>query len=45
LRKLGRLLERHGQAGEWRRYLADLREVNKRKRRLLEILDGLRDQK
>jgi uncharacterized Zn finger protein len=41
LRKLGRLLERQGRADEWRRYLNNLREANKRKRRLLEILDGL----
>jgi uncharacterized Zn finger protein len=44
LRKLGRLLGQRGRVGEWRHYLAGLREANKRKRRLLEILDGLRDQ-
>ncbi len=41
LRKLGRLLERQKRADEWRRYIAGLREANKRKRRLLEVLDGL----
>jgi uncharacterized Zn finger protein len=41
LRKLGWLLKRQGKSDEWRRYLSELREANKRKRRLLEILDGL----
>ena len=41
LRKLGRPLERQGKSDEWRNYLSELREGNKRKCRLLEILDGL----
>lgn len=41
LRKLKRLLERARRMDEWRRYVAALREANKRKRRLLEILDRI----
>ncbi len=41
LRKIHRVLEKEGDDEEWRRYLAAIREANIRKRRLLEILDGL----
>jgi len=41
LRKIYHVLEKQGRDGEWHRYLAEIRETNKRKRRLLEILDGL----
>jgi uncharacterized Zn finger protein len=41
LRKLGDLLARQGRADEWRRYIAELRQTNARKRRLVEMLDGL----
>jgi len=41
LRKIYHVLEKQGRDEEWHRYLAEIRETNKRKRRLLEILDGL----
>jgi uncharacterized Zn finger protein len=41
LRKLQNLLNELGRAHEWQSYLTDLRQVNKRKRRLLELLDDL----
>jgi len=41
LRKIHHVLEKQGRDEEWHRYLAEVRETNKRKRRLLEILDGL----
>lgn len=41
LGKLGRLRKQHVQIDSWRQYLAELRETNKRKRRLLEVLDRL----
>ncbi|MCC6420804.1 MAG: hypothetical protein IT429_21425, partial [Gemmataceae bacterium] len=41
LRKQRDLLRKLGRAGEWTTYLARLREDNRRKRRLLELLDGL----
>ena len=41
LRKIHHVLEKQGCDEEWHRYLAAIRETNKRKRRLLEILDGL----
>jgi uncharacterized Zn finger protein len=41
LRKLQNLLEQQGRAQEWQSYLTDLRQVNARKRRLLEVLDDL----
>ncbi len=44
LRKLGWLLEQQGRADDWQHYLAGLREANKRKRRLLAILDRLSEQ-
>ena len=41
LGKVADLQARHGQDDEWRRYLAELRQTHKRKRRLLELLDSL----
>jgi uncharacterized Zn finger protein len=41
LRKLRDLLQQQGRASEWQRYVAELRQVNGRKRRLLEVLDDL----
>jgi uncharacterized Zn finger protein len=41
LRKLRALLDRTGRADEWGRYLARLRETERRKRRLMEVLDRL----
>lgn len=41
LRKVRHLLKKLGKEKEWREYLAEIRQVNVRKRRLLEILDGL----
>ncbi len=41
LRKLGDLLTRLGRSDEWRRYVTELRQTNARKRRLVEMLDGL----
>ncbi len=41
LGKVADLQARHGQDDEWRRYLAELRQTHKRKRRLLELLDRL----
>jgi len=41
LRKIHHVLEKQGRDEEWHRYLAEIRETNERKRRLLEILDGL----
>jgi uncharacterized Zn finger protein len=41
LRKLRDVLGKAGRAKEWQQYLARLRETEKRKRRLLEILDRL----
>lgn len=41
LRKLRNLLNRLGRPHEWQSYLTDLRQVNARKRRLLELLDDL----
>jgi uncharacterized Zn finger protein len=41
LRKLRDLLKKLGRAREWQSYLTDLRQVNVRKRRLLELLDDL----
>ena len=41
LRKVHRTLKKLKRAAEWKTYLADLKEENKRKRRLVEILDGL----
>ncbi|MBI3328911.1 MAG: hypothetical protein HYZ81_19685 [Nitrospinae bacterium] len=41
LRKVHRLLEKRGKQEEWRSYLAQLRQVNARKRRLVEVLDDL----
>ncbi len=41
LRKLRDLLQRQDREAEWSRYLAQLRDANRRKRRLLEVLDRL----
>lgn len=41
LRKIHHVLKKQGRDEEWHRYLAEIRETNQRKRRLLEILDGL----
>jgi len=41
LRKLRDLLARLGRSDEWRRYVTELRQTNGRKRRLVEMLDGL----
>jgi uncharacterized Zn finger protein len=41
LRKLRDLLQRLNRQTEWTRYLAQLRDTNRRKRRLLEVLDRL----
>ena len=41
LRKAHRVLKKLGREKEWQGYLAQLREANVRKRRLLEILDSL----
>jgi len=41
LRKAGKLMSTQKQQAEWDQYLKSLREAHARKRRLLEILDGL----
>jgi uncharacterized Zn finger protein len=41
LRKAAKVMHREKKTAEWERYLKELREVHARKRRLLEILDGL----
>ncbi|MCK5328599.1 MAG: hypothetical protein KAR36_08345 [Candidatus Latescibacteria bacterium] len=41
LRKAHKVLERLGREKEWKACLAGIRETHRRKRRLLEILDGL----
>jgi uncharacterized Zn finger protein len=41
LRKLRDLLQQLGRTREWQSYVANLRQVNARKRRLLELLDDL----
>jgi uncharacterized Zn finger protein len=41
LRKIRRMLHRAGRTADWEKYVATLREDNRRKRRLLEMLDGL----
>ena len=41
LRKMHRVLARQGKTDAWREYIAQLREANRRKRRLIEILDRL----
>jgi uncharacterized Zn finger protein len=41
LRKLRDLLQRLDRRDEWSRYLAQLRDANRRKRRLLEVLERL----
>jgi len=41
LRKIHHLLKTKGREKEWQPYLAELRQAHARKRRLLEILDGL----
>jgi uncharacterized Zn finger protein len=45
LRKLRALLHGEKKDEEWKRYLAELREKNHRKRKLLEILDRLEGRK
>ena len=41
LRKVSRVLTRLGREQEWKDYLTKLREANRRKRRLLEVLEDL----
>jgi uncharacterized Zn finger protein len=41
LTKLRRILHSQGKGAEWNSYAAGLRSANIRKRRLLEVLDGL----
>lgn len=41
LRSIRHALQKQGRDNEWESYLAGLRQANRRKRRLLEILDGL----
>jgi len=41
LRKVHRVLKKLGREQEWKNYLAELRQSNARKPRLVEILDGL----
>jgi uncharacterized Zn finger protein len=41
LRKIRAVLHRSGRDADWKKYVAELREANHRKRRLLEMLDGL----
>jgi uncharacterized Zn finger protein len=41
LRKVHRVLKKLGREQEWKSYLAELRQANARKPRLVEILDGL----
>ncbi len=43
LRKLGQLRKQQGRMEAWQKYIADLRAVNKRKRRLMETLDRLEE--
>ena len=43
LRPMRRLLIQLGRQDEWERYLADLRETHRRRRALLETLDGLKE--
>jgi len=41
LQNVADLMRQQGRDDEWRRYLAELRQTHKRKRRLLEMLDSL----
>ena len=41
LRGMRRTLKNLGRDNEWQSYIAGLRQVNARKRRLLEVLDSL----
>jgi uncharacterized Zn finger protein len=41
LRAIGRVRARQGRPADWRRYIDELRQANRRKRRLVEILDRL----
>jgi uncharacterized Zn finger protein len=41
LRKIRAMLHRTGREANWKKYVAELREENHRKRRFLEMLDGL----
>ncbi len=41
LRKAAKIMTREKKQSEWERYLKELREIHIRKRRLMEILDGL----
>ncbi len=43
IRKVKETLESIGKKEEWEAYLREIREVNRRKRKLLEILDRLRE--
>ena len=41
LRSIRHVLRKLGRENEWENYIAELRQTNRRKRRLLQILDGL----
>jgi uncharacterized Zn finger protein len=41
LRKAGAIMTKHKKGGEWGNYIQKLRNLHARKRRLLEVLDGL----
>jgi uncharacterized Zn finger protein len=41
LRKAGEVMSKQNQQAQWDQYLRSLRETHARKRRLIEILDGL----
>ena len=45
LRKIHRVLNQHDREEEWLTYLADIRQANSRKWRLMEILDTLTEQR
>ena len=42
LRSIHHVLQKQGRGGEWESYLAGLQQANRRKKRLLQILDGLK---
>jgi len=44
LRKAAKVMSREKRLAEWEAYLKELREEHHRKRRLIEILDGLDDE-
>ncbi len=43
LRKAGEVMSRQNEQAQWDQYLSSLRETHARKRRLIEILDGLEE--